>query len=199
MKSEALARSQCRAVARDLRARCLRLFAKALRCGRSVKILMPMAEASAGEPGPERSAVLCCRMTAPHSFAGPVGGARSIYSGTSFLRRKDWHSFAATLECLREKCVTAQPVIVRTSWLPPDTLGECVRRKRRFVVRLNRAMNESQATETLLHEWAHALAWNYSLDRMARDPDVDRQLFEAASHDEAWGCAYSRVWRAFSS
>lgn len=57
-------------------------------------------------------------------------------------------------------------------------------------------MNEGQAVETLLHEWAHALAWNYSLDRMARDPDVDRELFEAASHDEAWGCAYSRVWRA---
>lgn len=149
------------------------------------------------EPGNEHRAVLCCRMTAPHSFAGPVGGARSIYSGTSFLRRKDWRSFAATLECLREKCVTAQPVIVRTSWLPRDTLGECVRRKSRFVVRLNRAMNESQATETLLHEWAHALAWNYSLDRMARDPDVDRELFEAASHDEAWGCAYSRVWRAW--
>lgn len=159
---------------------------------------MPIAETSAEEPGNEHRAVLCCRMTAPHRFADPVGGARLIYSGTSFLRRKDWHSFAATLDCLRGKCVTAQPVIVRTSWLPPDTLGECVRRKRRFVVRLNRTMNECQAVETLLHEWAHALAWNYSLDRMARDPDVDRELFEAASHDEAWGCAYSRVWRAFA-
>ncbi len=159
---------------------------------------MPMAEASAGEPGNERRAVLCCRMTAPHPLAGLAGGARSTHSCTSFLRRKDWHSFAGTLDCLREKCVTAQPVVVRTSWLPPDTLGECVRRKRRFVVRLNRIMNESQAVETLLHEWAHALAWNYSLDRMARDPDVDRELFEAASHDEAWGCAYSRVWRTFT-
>jgi hypothetical protein len=161
---------------------------------------MPMAEASAGEPEPgnEHRAVLCCRMMAPHSFIGPDWGTRSAHSGTSFRRRKDWHSFAATLAYLREKCITAQPVIVRTSWLPPDTLGECVRRKRRFVVRLNRAMNEGQAVETLLHEWAHALAWNYSLDRMARDPDVDRELFEAASHDEAWGCAYSRVWRAFT-
>lgn len=160
---------------------------------------MPIARASAGDPGSEHRTVLCCRMTAPHPLAGQVGSALLIHTGTSFLRRKDWRSFATTLECLREKCVTAQPVIVRTSWLPPDTLGECVRRKSRFVVRLNRAMNESQATETLLHEWAHALAWNYSLDRMARDPDVDRELFEAASHDEAWGCAYSRVWRAFSS
>ena len=138
-------------------------------------------------------------MTAPHLIAGAVAGARPLQSGTSFLRRSDWHSFASTLACLRRKCVPAQPVIVRTSWLPPDTLGECVRRERRFVVRLNRTMTEWQATETLLHEWSHALAWNYTLDRMARDPDVDRERFDAASHDEAWGCAYSWVWRVFAS
>ena len=159
---------------------------------------MQVAEAHAGEPESEHRAVLCCRMTASHPFTSPDRGTRSAYSGISFLRRKDWLSFVATLERLREKCVTAQPVIVRTSWLPPDTLGECVRRKKRFVVRLNRSMTESQAVETLLHEWAHALAWNYSLDQMARDPFVARELFEAASHDEAWGCAYSRVWRAWS-
>jgi len=156
-----------------------------------------MAGASGGGRAGEQCTVLRCRMAVPHAFTGTLRGERAVQSRVSFLRRKDWRSFAATLRCLREKCVTAQPVIVRTSWLPPDTLGECVRRKERFVVRLNRAMTEVQAVETLLHEWAHALAWNYSLDRMARDPDLDRELFEAASHDEAWGCAYSRVWRAF--
>jgi hypothetical protein len=59
-------------------------------------------------------------------------------------------------------------------------------------------MDEPMAVETLCHEWAHALAWNYSLDRLAQDPNVDRDLFEAAAHDEAWGCAYSRVWRVYS-
>jgi hypothetical protein len=41
------------------------------------------------------------------------------------------------------------------------------------------------------------LAWNYNLDRLAKAPDTTDEEFQAASHDEAWGCAYSRVWRAF--
>ena len=28
-------------------------------------------------------------------------------------------------------------------------------------------------------------------------PDTDPVEFERACHDEAWGCAYSRVWRAY--
>jgi len=49
----------------------------------------------------------------------------------------------------------------------------------------------------LCHEWAHALAWNYSLDRLARTPSIDPAEFDRASHDEAWGCACSRVWQAY--
>jgi hypothetical protein len=117
-------------------------------------------------------------------------------SKESFLRRDSWGDFRSVLVGLRAKCPAAMPVVVRTAWLPPDTLGECIRRPARFVIRLSSRMNQQEAIDTLIHEWAHALAWNYSLDRMARDPDVNRELFEAASHDEAWGCAYSRVWRA---
>ncbi len=89
------------------------------------------------------------------------------------------------------------PVVVRTAWLPHTLLGECVRRQHRFVVRLNDQMGEDQAIEVLCHEWAHALAWNYALDRLANDPDLDPAEFARASHDEAWGCAYARVWRAY--
>ena len=65
------------------------------------------------------------------------------------------------------------------------------------MVLLNNKMDEPQAVEVLCHEWAHAVAWNYSLDRLAKKPGVDRAEFDRASHDEAWGCAYSRVWRAY--
>jgi len=41
------------------------------------------------------------------------------------------------------------------------------------------------------------LAWNFSLDRLAKLPEVDPAEFDRACHDEAWGCAYSRVWRAY--
>jgi hypothetical protein len=89
------------------------------------------------------------------------------------------------------------PVIVRTSWLPDTLLGQCIRRAKRFVVLLNSEMAEEQAVEVLCHEWAHALAWNYSLDRLTQLPDLDPTEFDQASHDEAWGCAYARVWRAY--
>jgi Zn-dependent peptidase ImmA (M78 family) len=81
--------------------------------------------------------------------------------------------------------------------LSETILGECCRRQRRFVIRLNDQMGENQAIDVLLHEWGHALAWNHLLDRLAKSPDTSPEEFEQASHDEAWGCAYARVWRAY--
>ena len=57
-------------------------------------------------------------------------------------------------------------------------------------------MGEPQAVEVLCHEWAHALAWNFTVDRLSKTPGLDPVEFDRACHDEAWGCAYSRVWRA---
>ena len=41
-----------------------------------------------------------------------------------------------------------------------------------------------------------ALAWNFAVDRLVNEPDIDPVALERACHDEAWGCAYARVWRA---
>ena len=49
----------------------------------------------------------------------------------------------------------------------------------------------------LCHKSAHALAWNYSLDRIAEMPGIDPVKFNRASHDEAWGFVYAQVWRAY--
>jgi hypothetical protein len=32
---------------------------------------------------------------------------------------------------------------------------------------------------------------------LAKTPGLDPVEFDRACHDEAWGCAYSRVWRAY--
>lgn len=133
----------------------------------------------------------------PAFATGPIGFAGAIHSHGSFLKRPGWDAFKEVVAILRERCPAAKPVVIRTSSLPAATLGECIRRRERFVVRLNKNLDEPLAVETLCHEWAHALAWNFSIDRLARDPDVDRELLEAAAHDEAWGCSYSRVWRAY--
>jgi hypothetical protein len=143
------------------------------------------------------SAILCCHRASVGSPLAIPAAIGCPDAGESFLQRSTWAEFRAVLAGLREQCPTAMPVVVRTSWLPETILGQCIRRRQRFVVRLNENMGEPQAVEVLCHEWAHALAWNYSLDRLAKTPGLDPLEFERASHDEAWGCAYSRVWRAY--
>jgi hypothetical protein len=142
--------------------------------------------------------VLCCHRSglsgAP--LIATRDGARDALR-LSFLRRPGWVVFKRVLAGLRRYCPAAMPVVVRTSWLSSDTLGRCARRKARFVIALNANMNEHDAVETLIHEWAHALSWNLVLDRLSRQDSVDPHDFQEASHDEAWGCAYSRVWRVY--
>jgi hypothetical protein len=138
---------------------------------------------------------LACRMTTlalrkprNEAFGGPQ---------RSFLTAPACDTFRALLGHLRESCPAGKPVVVRTAWLDQDTAGECSRRAERFVIRLNRDLDEQMATDTLLHEWAHALAWNFRLDKLARAGKTSSEEFQSAAHDEAWGCAYSRVWRAY--
>ena len=69
-------------------------------------------------------------------------------------------------EGLLDQCPTAMPVVVRTAWLLDTILGQCIPRRQRFVVRLNESMGEPQAVEVLCNEWAHALAWNFAVDRL---------------------------------
>jgi hypothetical protein len=139
----------------------------------------------------------CCRILGTPRRALEVAPVGQL-SGRGFtLRPPYWPEVWSVLGVLRERCPPAMPVVVRTSRLPRNLLGDSARRKKRFVIRLNRQMMNDQAVETLLHEWAHALAWNFSLDRLSKMPGLDPVVFERASHDEAWGCAYSRVWRAY--
>ena len=44
---------------------------------------------------------------------------------------------------------------------------------------------------------AHAMAWNFSLDRLAKTPVINPVEFDRACHDEAWGFVYAQVWRAY--
>lgn len=115
----------------------------------------------------------------------------------TFLQRAEWAWFQQTLEALREECPAGMRVVVRTTRsLPRNILGECERFCRCFVIRLNWRLGENEAVETLVHEWAHALAWNYSHDNLSRQGTATRDEWERATHDEAWGLAYSKAYRA---
>ena len=140
--------------------------------------------------------VLCCHRGSL-SNTGHLHAASISAPRRSFVNRSGWREFQTVLAGLRRDCPPALPVVVRASWLSKTVLGQCLRRDKRFVVLLNEEMGEPQAVEVLCHEWAHALAWNFSLDRLSKTPGLDPVEFDRACHDEAWGCAYSRVWRAY--
>lgn len=85
--------------------------------------------------------------------------------------------------------------------MPDGVLGTCrfVKDKGLFLVYLNSDMSPPQATDVLVHEWAHALAWNYLHDKcaVAHSAEQAQMQCEWLSHDEAWGCAYSKTYRAY--
>ena len=58
-------------------------------------------------------------------------------------------------------------------------------------MRLKDQMGEPQAVECLLHEWGHALARSFSLERLSKLPGLDPAEFDRACHDEAWGLSLS--------
>lgn len=115
----------------------------------------------------------------------------------SFHDRSDWLTFPKILFGLRALCPPAKPVVVRASRLPDDTLGHCTHRRHKFVIQLSHQLREHDAIEVLVHEWAHALGWNYVLDALGKRPNMTDDEFDRHSHDSAWGCAYSRAYRVF--
>ena len=146
-------------------------------------------------PGRQFSGARCQRRSLA-STGSKAGDRRAQANG--FRGRDDWGTFRSVLSGLRKGCPAAKPVVVRLSKLPPNILGDCARRRERFVIRVSRDLDHDAAIEVLCHEWSHALAWNFTLDRLARDPSIDKKTFDLACHDEAWGCAYSKVWRHFT-
>lgn len=138
--------------------------------------------------------ILCCQMIAARG---------AVDNGVKMLplpknRLDCWKEFKHTWDWLKKCCPTAMPVVVRFAKLPETMLGNCRRREKRFVIRLNDRMGEFQACDVLVHEWAHAMAWNYSLDALSKRKDASPAEFDRLSHDETWGCSYSRAWRVYT-
>ena len=156
---------------------------------------------SRGVEGVRSGQVLCCRMASFPQAADDVvpGGLLSVGpKRPQRLKARNWPHFHGVLRGLRGLLPAAFPIIVRSARLPSDTLGCCHRTDERFVIRLADRLSQPEAVEVLLHEWAHALSWNHALDKLAEAPDLDRDAFEDASHDGAWGLAYAKTWRLYS-
>lgn len=145
-----------------------------------------------------RPPVICCYRRDVSLFGGTFHAASKIPTRVqSFNDRANWHVFPRILFGLRTLCPPAKPVVVRASRLPDDTLGQCTHRRQKFVIQISHRLREHDAIEVVVHEWAHALAWNYLLDELGKRPNMTDEEFERHSHDAAWGCAYSRAYRVY--
>lgn len=110
------------------------------------------------------------------------------------LGGRRWTYFHRILAALRSRCGPALPVAVRIGRVRADLYGYCSRASRGFVIRLSNQLKEPEAIDMLVHEWAHALAWNLQHDRLVSDPRITPDQFETATHGPDWGVAYSRAY-----
>ena len=142
-----------------------------------------------------RGRIVCCEMARPVHAAQVVTTDHS-HRGVPIAKR-NWPVYQNVLEGLRLLCPPALPVVVRSGRLAAWVLGSCVRDKNRFVIRLSHELDEAHAVETLVHEWAHALAWSLECDRLTKDASIPDDDFQEQSHGPSWGVAYARTWQTF--
>jgi hypothetical protein len=89
---------------------------------------------------------------------------------------------------LKKEIPPGFPVSVRRVKMKKND-GLCTKKGNKFLITIDKALNESSAIDTLVHEWAHALNWNHLHDSLTQEE------FEKVAHDASWGVAYAKVYR----
>jgi len=151
--------------------------------------------------------VVCCHrranvgaLMATGSWTQTRGRASSSLSPRRFHGRLGYESVGLVAENLRLHCPPAYPVLVRAGKTAPNIDGFCVRRDRKFVITIDYGLQVDCVINCLLHEWAHALGWNYRLDKAADDFAAglwDANEFDEVAHGPEFGIAYATCWRVF--
>jgi CHAD domain-containing protein len=100
-------------------------------------------------------------------------------------------TYRALISSLRKTVPPAYPISVRRRKLNKKLEGRCWKHGKKFIIEIANNLDEARAIDVLLHEWAHARAWNHMLDTASTD-----ELFNKLAHDAAWGVAYSEVYAA---
>ena len=96
-----------------------------------------------------------------------------------------YKNFLDLLRYLKSNLPLPCPIQVRRIVLRKDMDGYCQLKNNKFIIRINKTLNENQAIDTLLHEVAHCLSWS----------EVHETTHEF--HGLHWGKAYSIVYRKF--
>lgn len=146
---------------------------------------------------------LACIRCAGLAGRAPQRGSPLLQrSGLPLTSLMEYDLLRATIRGLRCHVPTAYPTVVRSGEkLPPDTDAYCTRTQSRFVITLGQHLGPKAATEALVHEWAHARAWNHRHDRAVADAiagSIDSGAFEELVHDGTWGVEFAACWRVFT-
>lgn len=152
------------------------------------------------EPAPIPSRVIVCCHRRAIVGAVRMGRASSSLSPRRFHGRLGYECVGLVAENLRIHCPPAYPVLVRAGTTPPNIDGFCVRREGKFVITIDHGLKVDAVIACLLHEWGHALGWNYRLDKAADEFAaglLDTHKFEEVAHGPEFGIAYAACWRAF--
>lgn len=96
------------------------------------------------------------------------------------------------LSCLKSTLPAAYPVSVRRVPLTSTLDGRCWKHGKKFHIQISSVLDESRAIDVLIHEWAHARAWNHRLDTVKNDEE-----FNKLAHDAAWGVSYAEVYSEY--
>lgn len=99
--------------------------------------------------------------------------------------------YQSLLRALKDECPAAFPVSVRRVGLS-QVEGRCWKTGKKFHIQIDKALDEGRAMDVLLHEWAHARAWNHRLDNATTDAE-----FNKLAHDAAWGVAYAEIYSLY--
>jgi hypothetical protein len=103
-----------------------------------------------------------------------------------------YRTYNDLLRMLKKKCPVAFPVSVRRVQLSNRLEGRCWKVGKQFHIQIDKTLDEHKAMDVLLHEWAHARAWNHMLDAATTD-----EAFNKLAHDAAWGVAYAEIYAAY--
>jgi hypothetical protein len=107
--------------------------------------------------------------------------------------------FHRVVEQLKLHLPPNRPVIVLAGRQLSKKDGDCCVVGGKFRIRVARELNESQALDVLLHEWAHALSWEACVGKVAYSSRISDYEFDRLAHGPKWGLAYSKVYLCFTS
>jgi len=132
-----------------------------------------------------------------HTAMNTLTTNRSARSAASLARKPDRRFFFRVVEQLKIQLPSTRPVVVLAGRQFSTKHGDCGLIDYRFRIRVSRELNESQAVDVLLHEWAHALSWDTCGDMSVQGRRLSKYEFDRLTHGPNWGLAYSKVYQCF--